>query len=212
MCSTQFDAIIFDLDGTLWDATDTYLQTWNQAFTELNIPKEIDRSTLEEMIGLEIEQVFHQFFPEFDKPLRIALFEKIEKIQTTLLKASGGVLYAGVKEGINQLAENFPLFLVSNCTTGTLKAFFRHSGLKSKFKDWRVYGQNQQDKSQNLTNITAQYRLKGPVYVGDRRHDYLSSLKAGMAFFQVTYGLDKPLQEDVIKFASFPELVNYLLN
>ena len=26
------DALIFDMDGTLWDAVDTYAEIWNMAF------------------------------------------------------------------------------------------------------------------------------------------------------------------------------------
>lgn len=29
------DSILFDMDGTLWDAIDTYADIWNEAFREI---------------------------------------------------------------------------------------------------------------------------------------------------------------------------------
>ena len=29
------DALIFDMDGTLWDAVDSYSEVWNETFREL---------------------------------------------------------------------------------------------------------------------------------------------------------------------------------
>jgi len=31
------DSLIFDMDGTLWDAVDTYAASWNLVFNELGI-------------------------------------------------------------------------------------------------------------------------------------------------------------------------------
>ncbi len=31
------DSLIFDMDGTLWDAVDTYAHSWNVVFSEMGI-------------------------------------------------------------------------------------------------------------------------------------------------------------------------------
>jgi phosphoglycolate phosphatase len=36
------DSLIFDMDGTLWDAVDTYAHSWNVVFTEMGIDKVIE--------------------------------------------------------------------------------------------------------------------------------------------------------------------------
>jgi phosphoglycolate phosphatase len=40
------DSLIFDMDGTLWDAVDTYAHSWNVVFSELGIDKTITRDVL----------------------------------------------------------------------------------------------------------------------------------------------------------------------
>ncbi|WP_369124785.1 HAD family hydrolase, partial [Mucilaginibacter sp. 10I4] len=45
------DSLIFDMDGTLWDAVDTYAHSWNVVFAELGIDKTITRDVLAGMVG-----------------------------------------------------------------------------------------------------------------------------------------------------------------
>ena len=35
---TQFDSLIFDMDGTLWDAVDSYVAVWDATFAEFGMP------------------------------------------------------------------------------------------------------------------------------------------------------------------------------
>ncbi|MDF2430867.1 MAG: phosphoglycolate phosphatase, partial [Mucilaginibacter sp.] len=51
------DSLIFDMDGTLWDAVDTYAESWNLVFKELAINKTITRNELAKMVGWEGKKV-----------------------------------------------------------------------------------------------------------------------------------------------------------
>ncbi|MBQ7851826.1 MAG: HAD hydrolase-like protein [Muribaculaceae bacterium] len=39
----KFDSIIFDMDGTLWDAVDSYCKIWDKTFNQMNIDAPITR-------------------------------------------------------------------------------------------------------------------------------------------------------------------------
>lgn len=47
------DSILFDMDGTLWDAIDTYADIWNEAFREIGSDQRITRDILYRYVGYE---------------------------------------------------------------------------------------------------------------------------------------------------------------
>jgi phosphoglycolate phosphatase len=60
------DSLIFDMDGTLWDAVDTYAHSWNVVFSDLGIDKTITRDVLAGMVGMEGKKVIEILMPEFE--------------------------------------------------------------------------------------------------------------------------------------------------
>ena len=64
------DSIIFDMDGTLWDAVDTYAASWNAVFKELNMDKTMSRDELAKMVGWEGKKVLQAIMPEYDEEAR----------------------------------------------------------------------------------------------------------------------------------------------
>ena len=46
----KVDSLIFDMDGTLWDAMKSYAEVWNVAFRELGLAITVDESVLKQAI------------------------------------------------------------------------------------------------------------------------------------------------------------------
>ena len=40
------DALIFDMDGTLWDAVDSYCEIWNRTFRDFGVDCTVGRDVL----------------------------------------------------------------------------------------------------------------------------------------------------------------------
>src|SRR5665213_3007144 len=114
------DSLIFDMDGTLWDAVDTYAESWNIVFNEFGIDKLITRDELAQMVGWEGKKVIDALMPGFEEEKQQAIFSAVMENRRSILPVSGGVLYDGVKEGLKQLAEKYPLFILSNCAKGII--------------------------------------------------------------------------------------------
>jgi phosphoglycolate phosphatase len=205
------DSLIFDMDGTLWDAVDTYAESWNQVFKELSIDKTITRGQLSEMVGWEGKKVIRVIMPDFDDEKRQEIYTLVNEKRRTLLPQSGGILYDGVKEGLQQLAEKYPLFILSNCAKGIIRLFIDWAGLDDHITDELAYGINFMPKEHNIKLLMEKHQLKAPVYIGDSAGDGEESRKAGVPFVFVSYGFGNTNDYDV-KFDDFKSLTSYFMS
>lgn len=61
---SRTDGLIFDMDGTLWDAVDTYARIWNEVFLRAGKEVHITRESLIGNIGIPIPKILANLFPE----------------------------------------------------------------------------------------------------------------------------------------------------
>ena len=60
--------LIFDMDGTLWDATGSILNSANEVLEKEKGWKDyLDLDTLSCVMGLEIEEIANIYFPELEQ-------------------------------------------------------------------------------------------------------------------------------------------------
>ncbi len=58
------DGLIFDVDGTLWDSTDTVVESWNQAIQAgSDLDMIINKAFLKGLFGKPIDQIYNALFP-----------------------------------------------------------------------------------------------------------------------------------------------------
>jgi phosphoglycolate phosphatase len=207
----MYDALVFDLDGTLWDSTASVSEAWTLAVTELKeeLPM-VSASEVAGMMGMTLEDIFQQFFPQLPKERWKSFSDKLLTHQRMILNSHNGVIYPGVSGGLKKLAALYPLYIVSNCHEPYLNMFFEQSGLESVFKDWECYGRTGKPKADNLKTITDKHQFKRAAYVGDTAGDQIASGKAGMDFYHAAYGFGEP-DSDCMQFRNFDELTQFFL-
>lgn len=183
----DFDSIIFDMDGTLWDAVDSYCQIWNTTFSQMNIKaSDISRIQLLECMGMPINDIFHRIVDgNIDEHKFLKLLDENEK---GMMPKLGGTLYPGVYATIRQLASTHRLFMVSNCGAEGLHNFLDYTRLKPYFEDTLTYGETLKSKADNIKSIIRIHKLKSPVYVGDTQGDCNSAHAAGIPMIFASYG------------------------
>ena len=204
------DSLIFDMDGTLWDAVDTYADSWNLIFKDLGIDITVTRDQLAGMIGWEGKKVIGFIMPDFDDDKRQEIYALVNEKRRTLLPERGGILYDGVKDGLKELAGKYRLFILSNCAKGIIRLFIDWAGIDEHITDELAHGINFMPKQHNIRLLMEKHGLKNPVYVGDTAGDGEESRKAGVPFVFVSYGFGHTEDYD-LKFDDFRSLTQYFI-
>lgn len=204
------DSLIFDMDGTLWDAVETYAQSWNNVFQKMGIDIVVERDSLAKMVGWEGKKVIREIMPDFDDEKRQQIYNTVNDGRHSLIAEMGGTLYDGVREGLKELATKYDLFILSNCAKGIIRSFIDWAGIDEHIKDELAHGVNYMPKNHNIKLLAEKHNLKNPVYIGDTEGDGQQSRIAGIPFVFVSYGFGQTDDYD-LKFDNFRDLTNYFM-
>jgi phosphoglycolate phosphatase len=205
------DSLIFDMDGTLWDAVDTYAQSWNLIFQKLDIQRTIKRDELLHVIGMDGKKLTRVMLPEFDEEKGMEIYNAVNQVRREILPTSGGIMYKGVTEGLKQLAGKYKLFVLSNCAVGIIPLFLTWAGINEFITDSMAYGTNQMPKNHNMHLLMNKHNLQAPLYIGDTNSDSEQTRLAGIPFVFVSYGFGNTDDYDH-KFDDFESLSQYYLS
>ena len=202
------DSIIFDLDGTLWNASETVSKAFNDSIKEIGFDININAQKVRDFSGMKMDDIFAQHF-SFIPNEKLQEFEKnYAKKESDYLKKLGGELFPNVKETLEKLNRNYRLFIVSNCMKGYIESFIEFFSFNSFFEDIECYGNTGLPKDVNIRLIVERNNLQNPVYVGDTIWDKESSDKAGVDFIYASYGFGT-LENYETKIDNFEDLLKF---
>jgi phosphoglycolate phosphatase len=204
------DALIFDMDGTLWDAVETYAQSWNEYFKQHDITRHINKADIQGYMGLEAAAYLEKVLPANSIDERTAIYKEVVAIQYQLIATVGGTLYNGVIEGLQALSKKYKLFIVSNCPAHTIHYFMQWANIGELITDTVAHGQTGKPKCENIQLLIEKYTLQSPVYIGDTNGDAVQSRMAKVPFVFVDYGFGSAT-DYVARFSSFTALADYYL-
>ncbi len=204
----KIDAIIFDLDGTLWNTVDSCLKATSYVKEKhKDITREVTKRQIESAMGKTSDEIVNIYYGYLKKEKGEEYAnEAFNKNVDNLLK-EGGTLYPNTKETIIKLSKKYKLFIVSNCVKGYIESFLNTSGLKDYFSDFESYGNTLLSKGENIKLVISRNNLKNPIYVGDTKGDMEGSYYAGIPFVYATYGFGKVESFDY-KINDISELLN----
>ena len=200
------DGIIFDIDGTLWDSTDSVAASWNRAIREnTSLDLTLDAGILSGLFGKTMTEIGRALFPDDPEEEQARILDICFCYENDYLRDHPGVVYDGVADTIRKLYEKYPLFIVSNCQLGYIEVTMKGAGIESFIKDHLCFGETQVSKGKTLLMLMERNNLKSPVYVGDTQGDADACRFAGIPFIFAEYGFgDVPDAETRIR--SFREL------
>ena len=182
------DGILFDLDGTLWDAVDSICISWNHGMVNCGLSPRITPESIRGCMGLLLRDIADRLMPDLDPERRQAVMAECARCQAQELPRLGGRLYPDLEDTLDTLRTRCPLFVVSNCQGGYIESFFAFSGLGGYFPDYECPGRTGKTKAENIRLVCERNGLRRPVYVGDTQGDCSAARGAGVPFIHAAYG------------------------
>ncbi len=202
----RFDALIFDIDGTLWDSCEAVRKSWRLSLRRrygcFGSP---DLAQVRSIMGLGPDEIAQKLFGRFGARAR-EVFDALAEDECAYLAAHGAALYPGVAEGLRELSRTRRLFLVSNCQKGYAEAFLAACGFEGLFEARLCAGDTGLDKSGNLKKLLRGYAPERAVFIGDTALDERAAREAGLPFIHAAYGFGAAERPDaaVSSFAELP--------
>lgn len=184
--------IIFDMDGTLWDSSESVLAAGNEVIEKrLGIKNYLNQDIMNQVMGLEIEEIANIYFPQLDPDERLKLTLECLDNENKYIAKHGGILYDGVEGTLAKLSQKHDLMIVTNAQDGYVEAMFAAHPLGQYFKDYETHGRTGLVKGENLKLIMKRNGYQDACYVGDTMKDYEACELAGIPMIYASYGFGK---------------------
>lgn len=182
-------AIIFDLDGTLWDSGLPIAKAWTMTFKNNNIDKEVSEKEIKSLMGKPMSAIIESLIPEIDPDKREILLKECCDNEEQLLRQVGGILFPGLEETLKTLkAKGYHLSIVSNCQDGYIETFLDYHNMHEYFDDLECPGKSGLLKAENIKLVIKRNNIDKAIYVGDTQGDMDATDKAGIPFVFAKYG------------------------
>lgn len=204
------DAIIFDVDGTLWDSRIPVAHSWNHSIERYTgMPSRYTPEYLGQYFGCTMDVISQVLLPDCSPEERLRLGERIFAEENDWLATEPGTVYPGVGDTLEQLCQKYPLYIVSNCQNGYIEVMLETTGFGRFFADHLCYGDTGEGKDKNLVTLCRRYGLENAVYVGDTQGDAEACAQAGLPMIYAAYGLGevKNPWKTIHRFTELLELV-----
>ena len=206
------DALLLDVDGTLWDSTSIVAKAWTRAARETGFEDLlVEPDTLKGLFGKTMDEIACALVPGAPEEKRNALMERcVIYEQQALEEDPCDICYPGVLDTIKKLSRSLSLAIVSNCQSGYIELFMAKNGLtEAEISDKECFGDTGHGKADNILSVIKRNGFKKAYYLGDTEGDRASAREAGVGFIAADYGFGKPAEADV-RISSFTELVDII--
>ncbi len=209
------DAVLLDLDGTLWDTVAAVTVSWQQVIDKYpGLRGPLSCAELRGCMGFNMDDIGAMIFPNVEEKRRTELLDECVAAEHAYLRQIGASLFPGVRETLPILAEKCKLAIISNCESGYIECFWEIAGLGRYFSDSECYGDTGLEKGANIRAVAERLSAERPVYVGDIRKDQLAAEEAEVPYIYAAYGFGegrmRPThwQAKIDSFAELADIVN----
>ena len=211
MKKTEYDGIIFDLDGTLWDATAVNKEAWDKAYEQMGYGvSQVTDEEFQSCMGLIIPDIARKIHPEIPEHELEEFIDCCIAIEHKMLLERGGILYEDFYEVLEELSKRHKLCVVSNSQAGYIEIFMKAHSAEKYFADFECPGNTGLLKADNIGLVVQRNGFQNPVYVGDTSGDMKSAHEAGLPFIWAAYGFGRELTGYEHQIESLKQLLQLL--
>ena len=190
----NFESLIFDIDGTLWDSRALVAEGYNiqlkaEGYEHLFVNAEV----LRPLFGKTMAAIADVILAEVPQPERYALMERCMDTENKYLAENEcRIGYEGVKETLETLAKNYRLFIVSNAQCGYPELCMEKLGIGHLIEGHLCYGDTGTEKGETIRQLLQRHNIASAVYIGDTQGDYEATVEADVPFIWAAYGFGDP--------------------
>lgn len=180
-------AVLFDLDGTLWDSSRQITDAWNTVLEKQNRMGH-SHEFYTSLLGKPMDEIAMAIYPDCSEAEALALMDEVMEYENEYLRKNEAALYLDLEDTLRKLKDNYFLGIVSNCQSGYIEAFLQAHHLADYFDDKECFGNTGCYKDENIRRMISRNKIQKALYVGDIEADMNSSHKAGIPFILAEYG------------------------
>lgn len=210
------DAILFDLDGTLWDSVEGVVRSWNEVLCRHPEAKaHITPEQLAGYMGKTTGEIAALMMPSLPEEQALAIMAECAAHEHDYLRAhGGGRLYEGLLPTLQTLCKQYDLYIISNCESGYIEVFLDVHSAGEYFCGHTCPGDTGLTKAGNISLILEKAGHPRAFYVGDTDGDERAARQAGVPFVYASYGFGKAISPDAVlsHFCDLPALAARLFS
>ena len=186
----NFESLIFDIDGTLWDSRGLVAQGYNKQLQDEGMQRFcVDVDVLKSVFGKVMTEIADILFAELPAEDRYPLLERcMERENETLHNDPCHIGYPKVKETLEELVKHHRIFIVSNSQQGYPELCIDKMGLGHLISAHLCFGDTGTCKGDTIKKLMADHNITSACYIGDTRGDMEAADHAGIPFIYCTFG------------------------
>lgn len=186
----DFESLIFDIDGTLWDSREIVAEGYNVQLKEEGLEHlSVNAEILKTVFGKVNTEIANILFASLPEEVRYPLLERcMERENQFLFENECKIGYPKVKETLEELHKKHRLFIVSNSQCGYPELCMDKLGLTHLFSGDLCFGQTLTCKGETIKKLMKDHNITSACYIGDTLGDMEASDLAGIPFVYCTFG------------------------
>ena len=205
----NYESLIFDIDGTLWDSRALVAEGYN-----IQLKKEglahlcVTAEDLKPLFGKVMTEIADVILASIDPSERYDLMERCMDTENKYLFANQcRIGYPGILETVQELAKRYRLFIVSNSQCGYPELCMDKLGLTPYIEGHLCFGDTGTSKGKTIRTLMEKHNIQSCAYIGDTQGDYEATVEADVPFIWAAYGFGTP-DEYAAKIDRFEDLLN----
>ncbi|HIT33925.1 MAG TPA: HAD family hydrolase [Candidatus Faecousia intestinigallinarum] len=205
-------ALIFDIDGTLWDSRALVAEGYNLQLRDEGLDRLcVNAEQLRPLFGQVITAIADALLGSIPEGERYGLMERCMARENRYLAENPcDIGYPEIRETLEALAEKFDLYIVSNSQRDYPELCMEKLGIARLIRGHLCFGDTGTPKDQTILRLLREHTISSAMYIGDTQADCDSAHAAGIPFLWAAYGFGKATDYDDM--VSQPRELRKLLN
>ena len=190
----NYESLIFDIDGTLWDSRALVAEGYNIQLKAENLSHLcVTAEDLKPLFGKVMTEIADTILASIPTSERYDLMERCMATENRYLEENEcRIGYPGVKETVAKLSETYRLFIVSNSQCGYPELCMEKLGLTPYIQGHLCFGDTGTSKGKTIRTLMEKHGIENCAYIGDTQGDYEATVEAEVPFIWCTYGFGTP--------------------